>query len=182
MPVLTSKVVNPFTRALAPPFIGRRRDFYIPRLPLNQENIPSVNMYMNVFYIPWFAGLLSYIYKPATSSHSKPGLLKRRLWLGFSLNLWSFIHEIHHLLKFPNRGSSRLLNVAGSWSPEFCQFPIIHLLKFPNRGSSRLPNFAGSWSHEFLHFPIILKQTANSWIDAKFGYYFRILLEGQRNV
>jgi hypothetical protein len=31
-----------------------------------------VNMYMNVFYITWFAGLISYIYKPATSSHAKP--------------------------------------------------------------------------------------------------------------
>ncbi len=51
-PVLTSKVVNPFTRALAPPFIGRRRDFYIPKIPSNLRNIPSVNMYMNVFYIP----------------------------------------------------------------------------------------------------------------------------------
>jgi hypothetical protein len=51
-PVLVSKVVNPFTRALAPPFIGRRRDFYILRIPLNLENIPSVNTYMNVFYIP----------------------------------------------------------------------------------------------------------------------------------
>jgi hypothetical protein len=30
-----SKVVNPFTRALAPPFIGRRRDFYIPKIPWN---------------------------------------------------------------------------------------------------------------------------------------------------
>jgi hypothetical protein len=49
---LASKVVNPFTRAHAPPFIGRRRDFYIPRLPSNLENIPSVNMYINVFYIP----------------------------------------------------------------------------------------------------------------------------------
>jgi hypothetical protein len=27
--------VNPFTRALAPPFIGRRRDFSIPRLLSN---------------------------------------------------------------------------------------------------------------------------------------------------
>jgi hypothetical protein len=35
-----SKVVNPFTRALAPPFIGRRRDFYIPKIPLNLRNIP----------------------------------------------------------------------------------------------------------------------------------------------
>jgi hypothetical protein len=50
-PVLASKVVNPFTCALAPPFIGRRRDFYIPKIPPNLENIPSVNIYMNVFYI-----------------------------------------------------------------------------------------------------------------------------------
>jgi hypothetical protein len=42
--VLASKVVDPFTRNLVPPFIGRRRDFYIPRLPSNLENIPSVNM------------------------------------------------------------------------------------------------------------------------------------------
>jgi hypothetical protein len=51
-PILTSKVENPFTHALAPPFIGRRRDFYIPRIPSNLENFPGVNMYMNVFYIP----------------------------------------------------------------------------------------------------------------------------------
>jgi hypothetical protein len=51
-PVLASKVVNPFTRALAPPFIERRRDFYILRIPSNLRNIPSVNMYTNVFYIP----------------------------------------------------------------------------------------------------------------------------------
>jgi hypothetical protein len=50
--VLASKVLNPFTRALAPPFIGRRRDFYIPKIPSNLRNIPSLNMYMNVFYIP----------------------------------------------------------------------------------------------------------------------------------
>jgi hypothetical protein len=50
-PALTSKVVNPFTRALAPPFIGRRRDIYIPKIPSNLRNISSVNMYMNVIYI-----------------------------------------------------------------------------------------------------------------------------------
>jgi hypothetical protein len=65
-PELASKVVNPFTCALAPPFIGRREDFYIPRLPSNLRNIPNVNTYKNVFYIPWFAGLISYIYKSAT--------------------------------------------------------------------------------------------------------------------
>jgi hypothetical protein len=67
-----SKVVSPFTRALAPPFIGRQRDFYIPKVPSNPRNIPNVNTCMNVFYI-------SYIYKPVTSSHAKPGLLRRRL-------------------------------------------------------------------------------------------------------
>jgi hypothetical protein len=37
-----SKVVNPFTCALTPPFIGRRRDFYIPKVPSNLRNIPNV--------------------------------------------------------------------------------------------------------------------------------------------
>jgi hypothetical protein len=50
--VFTSKVVDQFTCVLVPSFIGRRRDFYIARLPPNLENIPNVNMYMNVFYIP----------------------------------------------------------------------------------------------------------------------------------
>jgi hypothetical protein len=47
----TSKVVKPFSHALGPPFIARRRDFYISRLPSNLENILHVNMYKNVFYI-----------------------------------------------------------------------------------------------------------------------------------
>jgi hypothetical protein len=67
-----SKIVNPFTRALTPPFTGRRRDFYIPKVPSNLKNIPNVNTYTIVLYT-------SYIYKPATSSHVKPGLLRQRL-------------------------------------------------------------------------------------------------------
>jgi hypothetical protein len=43
--------LNLFTRALAPPFIGRRRDFYIPKTPSISENIPSVNAYKNVFLV-----------------------------------------------------------------------------------------------------------------------------------
>jgi hypothetical protein len=49
--LLASKVVNPFTRAHAPPFIGRRRDFYILKIPSNLGNIPNVNMYTNVSFI-----------------------------------------------------------------------------------------------------------------------------------
>jgi hypothetical protein len=50
--VYASKTVSAFTRALAPPFIGRRRDFYISKIPLNLKNIPNVNNDMNVLYIP----------------------------------------------------------------------------------------------------------------------------------
>jgi hypothetical protein len=57
-------------------FYRETKDFYILKLPSNLKNISSVNMYMNVFYIPWFAGLISYIYGPATSSHFKPRLFE----------------------------------------------------------------------------------------------------------
>jgi hypothetical protein len=50
-PVHASKVVNPFTVPSRPPFVGRRRDFYILRLLSNLINIPNVNTYKNVFYI-----------------------------------------------------------------------------------------------------------------------------------
>jgi hypothetical protein len=124
-PVHASKVVNPFTRALAPPFIGRRRDFYIPRLPANLGNILNVNAHKNVLYILWFARLISYIYKPATSSHFKSGLLKRRLWLGFLLTPEALIHENHCSLWFPNWDSIGFPNFTNSWFPELRQFLII---------------------------------------------------------
>jgi hypothetical protein len=34
------------------PCAPRQKDFYIPGIPSNLENIPSVNTYMNIFYIP----------------------------------------------------------------------------------------------------------------------------------
>jgi hypothetical protein len=51
------KILNPFTCALAPPFIGRRRDFYIPKTPWNSKNIPNVNPYKNVFSSHTFTSL-----------------------------------------------------------------------------------------------------------------------------
>jgi hypothetical protein len=62
-----STVINEFTRALTPPFYKETKDFYIPKTPSSSKNIPNVNTYKNVLFA-------SYIYKPATSSHSKPGL------------------------------------------------------------------------------------------------------------
>jgi hypothetical protein len=88
---------------LCAPFIGRRREFYIPKIPSNLGNIPNVNMYTNVFYIPWFTGLISYIYKLATSSHLKPGLLRWRLWLCSFLIPEFLFHEDHRLLRLPNQ-------------------------------------------------------------------------------
>jgi hypothetical protein len=49
--VFISKVVNPVTRAFGPPFIRRRKDFYILRLPSNLGNMTNVNLHMNIFYI-----------------------------------------------------------------------------------------------------------------------------------
>jgi hypothetical protein len=118
---LTSKVMNPITRALAPPFIGRRRDFYISKVPSNLRNIPNVNSYMNVFCI-------SYIYKPATISHVEPWLLRQCLWLGFLLIRKSLIHRNPHTPKPPN----------------------IIFSRFPNFTDSRFQNFVDSWFQIFL--------------------------------
>jgi hypothetical protein len=117
------------------PFIGRRKVFYIPKIPSNLGNIPSVNAYINVLYIPWFAGLNSYIYKSATSSHVKPGLLRLRLWLGFLLIPDCFIHEDLHISWFPNFAGFWPRNFTGSWAQTFA--------------GSWFHNFAGSWAQSF---------------------------------
>jgi hypothetical protein len=151
---LTSKVVNPFTRARAPPFIGRRRDFYIPRLPSNLENIPSVNMYMNVFYIPWFTGLTSYIYKSATSSHSKPGLFEMTslTWLLHDLRI-SYSWRTP-LIVISESGLQPIPELRRFQLPEFCRFlvPGLHRFnhpeidsKFTRRSQIRLLFFAYYW-------------------------------------
>jgi hypothetical protein len=98
--------VNPFTRALAPPFIGRRRDFYIPKIPLSSTNIPNVNTYMTVFFIP-------YIYKPATSSHSKPGLSRTTTLTLLHTSSWISLFvtsepDFRQILEFPVSWSSWL--------------------------------------------------------------------------
>jgi hypothetical protein len=90
-----------------------------------------VNIYMNVFYIPWFGGLISYIYRRATSSHVKPGLLRQRLWLGISLVSESLIREDLHLSQPSNLDFSRFPNFA---DPRFWSF-----------ASSSFQSFAGSW-------------------------------------
>jgi hypothetical protein len=104
-----------------PPFVGRRRNFYILRLLSNLMNIPNVNTYKNVFYISWFAGLISYIYNPATSSHFKSGLLKRHLWLASSRTPKSSFTKISALCdsRIKTPPDSRFPNFADSWSSEW---------------------------------------------------------------
>jgi hypothetical protein len=131
-----SKVMNPFTRALAPPFIGRRRDFYIPKTPSRSKNIPNVNTYMNVFYI-------SYIYKPATSSHPKPGLFGTTTLTSLLTGSWISLFvtsepDLPHILEFPV-----------SWSSWFRQFeipdirmfatPRLHRFKIPKNRMFTIP-------------------------------------------
>jgi hypothetical protein len=87
---------------------------------------------MNVFYILWLAELISYIYKPATSSHSKPRLLKRRLWLGFSLTSEA------SFMKFIAYWSSRTESL-----PDFWRSWVPSLLNFT---SSQLSTCWSLWS------------------------------------
>jgi hypothetical protein len=88
----TSKVVSFYTCPRAP-FYRETKGLFIPKIPSELENIPSVNMYTNVFYIPWFAGLISHIYKPATSSHVEPGLLVKTSLTWLLYDLRTFIHD-----------------------------------------------------------------------------------------
>jgi hypothetical protein len=125
-----SKVVNAFTRALAPPFIGRRRDFYIPKILSDPRNIHSVNMYMNVFYI-------SCIYKPATSSHTKPGLIVTTSLTWFPTDLW-----ISPLKKSSYAMTSEL---ELQKILELCRFPISWFRRFVTPGLHR---FTTSWASQ----------------------------------
>jgi hypothetical protein len=111
--------VNPFTRALEPPFIGKRKDFYILRLPSNLENIPGVNMYKNVFYPAICRTNFTYLqachrFTPQTRTFEATSLT----WSSFDLR--TFIHENHHSPGSPNWAS-------GSTSEErFLKLPEAH--------------------------------------------------------
>jgi hypothetical protein len=132
-----------------PPFIGRRRDFYIPKTPLRPKNIPNVNTYTNVFYI-------SYIYKPAISSHPKPRLFgTTTLTLLLTSSCISLFvtsePDVQHILEFPSlevhdfassrfqtSACSRLLGFTGS------RFPKIACSRFRGFADSRFPKIACS--------------------------------------
>jgi hypothetical protein len=138
----SSKVVNPFTHALTPPFIGRRTYFYIMKTPSSLKNIPSVNMYMNVFYI-------SYIYKPATSSHTKPGHFEMTYLTWLLTDSW-----ISPLRKSSYAATSELelqqtpefRRLLISW---FCRFMTPGLHKFATLGASQVQDFRSSKVRNF---------------------------------
>jgi hypothetical protein len=142
------KSLNPFTCALAPPFIGRWRDFYIPKTPSSSENIPSVNTYKNVFFT-------QYIYKSATSSHSKPGLFGTTT---LTLLIHWFVNVFPRDSRFESSANSRI----GLASPPVracprARLPNWVLSRFPNRRSSEFGAIASSrfwasacsWPHRF---------------------------------
>jgi hypothetical protein len=136
--------------------IGRRRDFYIPRLPSNLENIPSVNMCINDIYILWFVGLVSYIYRLATSSHFKTGLLRWRLWLGFSLTSEALFMKItaHWSSWIEAAWNSWISQVPGLLNFASFQTPELHRFQVSwTSPVSGLPNFVGSKSPELRQFP-----------------------------
>jgi hypothetical protein len=113
------------------PFYRRRKNFYISRLPSNLKNISDVNMYLIDLYNPWSAELISYIYKPATSSHLEPRLLRQHLWPGLPLTFDpSFMKIANHQDLWtelqnpqPKRSSLWPLKFPASQFPELAKFP-----------------------------------------------------------
>jgi hypothetical protein len=153
--VLISKVVNPFTRALTSTFIGRRRDFYISRLPSNLENIRGVNVYMNVFYIPWFAGPISHIYKPAISSHFKPRLFEMTSLTWPSINFRNLFSRRSSFIRTPELWFLKLPEVRRFMTSWIHQIPDVwssQVHDFLNLPDSKCPKFASSWLLEFTRF------------------------------
>jgi hypothetical protein len=139
-----------------PPFIGRRRDFYIPSIPLNLKNIPSVNTHTNVFYI-------SYIYKPATSSHVKPGFFETTTLTLLLASSWMFSFRkssrnvileliLQHIPEFrrsPKFVASQVHGFQSSRIRDFgtlagSRFRAIARLRLQITAHSRLPNFVSS--------------------------------------
>jgi hypothetical protein len=119
-----------------PPFIGRRRVFYIPTIPLNSKNIPSVNTYTNVFFI-------SYIYKPTTSSHAKPRLFETTSLTLLLASSW--------ISPFRKSSHAVIPELVLHQTSEFLIFPILWLRRFMASGlhefaTSRLRGFETSRS------------------------------------
>jgi hypothetical protein len=151
------------------PFIWRRRDFYISRLPSNLENIPSVNMYMNVFYTPWFAGLISYIYKPATSSHFKTGLFEMTSLTWPSTDFQNLIREDHHLSRLMNWDSLNFPKFAGSWLPEFARFQSSW-----NKKKTRDPHANSAVRFAHCHWISEVQKWENTFKNASLRIFSRI--------
>jgi hypothetical protein len=149
MTVLASKVVNPFTPALAPPFIGRRRDIYIPTIPLSPKNISSVNAHTNVFYI-------SYIYKLTTSSHAKPELFEMTSLTLLLASSWIF----------PLKKSSRTMipELALRHTPEFYRFPKFVVPQVRGFKSSQIRDFEASQVQDSK--PSRARDSEGSWVSA----------------
>jgi hypothetical protein len=68
------------------------------------------------------AGLVSYIYKPATSSHFKLGLFGTTSLTWSSIDFRNLIREDHYLSRLTNWDSLSFPKFAGSWFPEFARF------------------------------------------------------------
>jgi hypothetical protein len=112
-------------------------------------------MYTNVFYILWFTGLISYIYKPATSSHLKSGLLRWHLWLCSFLIPESLLHEDHRLCRLPNQISL---------IPRTSQIPVFKTSQVPDSRSSQVSDSRSSQVPDLRKFLIPeLRRFQPSW-------------------
>jgi hypothetical protein len=115
---------SPYTCPHAPPFIGRRRDFYIPTIPLNSKNIPNVNTHTQMSFT-------SHTFKSLPLVHTlNPDFLRRQLWLFFLLVRECFRSRCLHAPWFPNSFSNIFPNFGDSRSSWLRRFMTLSLQEF----------------------------------------------------
>jgi hypothetical protein len=118
-----------YTCSHAPPFYRETKGLLHSDNTLNSKNISGVNTHTNVFYI-------SYIHKPATSSHTKPGLFETTTLTLLLASSWIS----------PFRKSSRTVTpeLVLHHIPEFHRFPKFVAPQVHGFESSRIRDFEAS--------------------------------------
>jgi hypothetical protein len=101
--VFALKVVNPFTHALGPPFIERRSDFYIPRLPSDLNKYSKCEHVHECLLHPVIRGAnfihlqAGHLFTPWTRNFDASSLT----WFFHGFRL--FTHEDYQVYRFPLR-------------------------------------------------------------------------------
>jgi hypothetical protein len=132
------------------PFYKDTKGLLHSKITPNLKNITSVNMYTNVFFIPWFAGLISYILQVCHQ---------------FTLQTRTFWGDVFDFaFPWPPK--------LHSWKSSLIEIPELRLLKTPELGLLKTPEIRGflvSWISSGSNHPETDSRLAN---QRQLDYYF----------